>query len=75
MSFGLTATLLIRLDARLGHWEPVADLARHCGVQTSAVTTELEKLVASGMVQVQRHANAGDIVSAMSVFEPEEAHA
>lgn len=70
MSFGLTATLLIRLDARMGEWETVDALASHCGVTRDAVMQELEPLVANGLVRAHRHHNTGDIVSAMCC-EPE----
>lgn len=65
MSFGLTATLLLRLDARMGEWTPVAELAEHCAVQPYICINELEEMVASALVVVKRHQHTGEIQHAM----------
>ena len=64
MSFGLTATLLLRLDARMGQWTPVTELASHCAVSDETVVNELEAMFLEGMVQVERHILHGTIVRA-----------
>lgn len=65
MNFGLTATLLLRLDARMDQWEHVLHLASHCGVQTHVVADELERMVANGLVLVERNNRSGLIERAM----------
>lgn len=65
MSLGLVALLLLRLDARMGRWEPVASLAGHFGVPAEVVADHLERLVASGLVRAERSDKSGAIVAAM----------
>lgn len=65
MSFGLTATLLVRLDAHMGLWVSVNDLVSHTATRREAVLEELETLVASHQVRALRHPHTGEIQSAM----------
>lgn len=64
-NFGMVALLLLRLDARMGTWEPAAGLARHFGVPLEAVRSTLEQLVADELVEVQRDRVSGEITQAM----------
>lgn len=73
MNYGVIATLLIRLDARLGRWEAVADLAAHLGIADAGVCAHLEQLLADGLVRVERSDKSGAIVAAM--VEPASVHA
>lgn len=65
MNFGVVALLLLRLDARMGRWEDVAELAAHLDVSPAFAREHLEQLLADGMVRVQRDGDSGEIVSAM----------
>lgn len=44
MSVAVAALLLARLDARMGRWCPVAELARHLGLAEAAIGSQLEQL-------------------------------
>ena len=65
MSFGLTATLLLRLDAHMGEWVNVDGLVDHTATSRHAVLAELEVLVANRQVRALRHQYTGEIQSAM----------
>lgn len=65
MSFGLTATLLVRLDAHMGLWVSVNDLVKHTATNRHAVLAELETLVANRQARALRHPHTGEIQSAM----------
>jgi hypothetical protein len=65
VSFGLTATLLLRLDGRMGEWVHVVELATHCAVPSGVVIDELEVMVATNLVRVERHRHTGLIERAM----------
>lgn len=64
-NFGMVALLLLRLDARMGTWEPAASLAQHFNVTEGYVCDTLEQLAADELVMVQRHQISGQITQAM----------
>ncbi len=53
MSAAVRALLLIRLDARAGHFVSVDDLAQHYGLGADQVRAELHDLAAAGQVQCE----------------------
>jgi predicted ArsR family transcriptional regulator len=53
-SYGVTAVLLVRLEARIGQWVAVDDLAEHFQLHERHVLINLEELAASGDVEVER---------------------
>lgn len=53
-SYGVTAVLLLRLEARIGEWVPADDLAAHFQLTLPYVLFNLEALAESGDVQVER---------------------
>lgn len=65
MSFGLTATLLIRLDAYMGQWVSVDSLCEHITIRRQLVLDELEQLVANAQARVLRDEVNGEIYAAM----------
>ena len=52
MSAALIALLLIRLDAHVGDWCPVADLARHLAVPEPVARLHLEHIAADASNRV-----------------------
>lgn len=64
MSTVLTACVLVRLDARMGTWVPVADLASHFACGRHFVCAQLEAMAADDLVQVHRDGSTGDITEA-----------
>jgi len=54
VSYGVTAVLLVRLEARIGEWVAVEDLAAHFQLTLPYVLFNLEALAGSGDVEVQR---------------------
>jgi len=64
MSHVLTACVLVRLDARMGTWVPVADLASHFACGRHFVCAQLEAMAAGDLVQVHRDGCTGDITEA-----------
>ena len=72
MSHAMKALLLIRLDARLGNFVGVDELAQHYGITPDLVRRELQLLVEQGQVQCMHQCDGvgpGQIVSAMSLVE------
>lgn len=72
MSAALQALLLIRLDARLGNFVGVDDLAQHYGITPDLVRRELQALFDRGQVQCMHQSDGtgpGQIVSAVSMVE------
>jgi hypothetical protein len=53
-SYGVTAVLLLRLEARIGEWVAADDLASHFQLTLPYVLFNLEALADSGDVEVQR---------------------
>lgn len=64
-SYGVIASLLIRLDARLDEWHSVGDLAQHFGLQMATVREHLESMCHDGLVRVQRSDAGGQIIAAL----------
>jgi hypothetical protein len=64
MSIVLTACVLVRLDARMGTWVPVADLASHFACGRHFVCAHLEAMAADDLVQVHRDGSTGAITEA-----------
>jgi predicted ArsR family transcriptional regulator len=52
-SFGISAVLLLRLQARVGQWVTVDELAAHFHLSAYTVRAHVEGLEASGDVAVQ----------------------
>ncbi len=72
MSLALTALVLIRLDARLGEWVSVDDLARALGLSEGAVRTHLDSM-ADGMhggFSLLRHED-GQVIAAQVALDRE----
>ena len=53
MSYAERAVILIRLDARVGTWVPIADLAAHCGLPVETVRQRVSELWQGGLAQAQ----------------------
>ncbi len=64
-NFGMVALLLVRMDARMGLWQGVDDMAQHFNVSAGFVRQTLEQLLADELVRVQRDASSGEISHAM----------
>jgi hypothetical protein len=62
--YGLLAVLLIRLQARRGHWVAVRDLAAHVECQDLAVEESLLSMPAHGIACVELHFEQGRVVRA-----------
>ena len=68
MSTALLACVLARLDARVGTWVPVADLAQHFACRSVLVCAQLEAMEAAHLVDVHRDGCTGAITEATVVL-------
>ena len=73
MSIALTALVLIRLDARLGEWVSVADLARAMRLSEDAIRTHLDYMVDGLHAGFRLQREDGVIVAAQVAREREAA--
>lgn len=64
MSYALSACVLIRLDARMGQWVPVGDLADHLGVSVEALQPTLKSLKEHRYLDLQRAQAGGPVTHA-----------
>lgn len=71
--YGIVASLLLRLDARVGEFVAIDDLAAHFGMAAQAVREACEKLHADQLIRVDRNPRTGEIWRAMvsPEFSPE----
>lgn len=68
MSWAVRAVILIRLDARVGEWVSVQELAEYLRLPAAEVRNQLELLVLDGLAAVERDA-AGNVQRAITAVE------
>ena len=69
MNWGLTACVLIRLDARQGQWVGVDDLAGHLAAAPMLVRQEIERLWSQDQLAVQRDVVSGEVTHAQTPLD------
>lgn len=69
MNWGLTACVLIRLEARQGQWVGVDDLAEHLSAAPPLVRQEIERLWSQDQLTVQRDVVSGEVTHAQARFD------
>ena len=69
MSLAIEALLLIRLDARVGEWVEVQELAAHYSLVDHVVAESLDALGKRGQIRVQRDRADGPVVRAIAFAE------